>query len=251
MIKKLLYFLLILGLFSCQKEASFADSIILRHEKKEKLTFQKFNEGIGEEETGLIYIGKDTSTVEVKYYNTMIPAPPPPPGTEVKSNPKSYTKYFRGYFDRMKFSKTSISFDSLSENNVKIVIKPNDTIPKYTYNSETGTLKKYKAFPVFIKNISNRRLILPGLKNLPFAIFNDQQKWQMIWNDNAFICGNGWGVNYWEFEPNEIMIFSVNYLTGKDRGKFKITLFHNSSESFMMNYDKNILKKQRRYDEVK
>lgn len=251
MIKKLLYFTLILGLISCKKESSFADSIILHHEKNEKLTFQKFNEGIGEGETGLIYVGKDTSNVKVKYYNSMIPAPPPPPGTEVESKPARNAAYFHGYFERMKFSKTPISFDSLSQNNVKIVIKPNDTIPKYAYNSETGTLKKYKAFPVFIKNISNRKLILSGLKNLPLAILNDKQKWQMIWNDDALICGTGWGMHYWEFEPNEIMIFSVNYLTGKDRGKFKVTLFDSSSESFMMNYDKNILKVQRRYGEVK
>lgn len=248
--KKLLYLIFILGLISCKKE-SFADSITLHHKKNEKLTFQKFNEGIGEGETGLIYIGKETPNVEVKYYNSMIPAPPPPPGKVIESSPTHNTAYFHGNFERMKLTTTPISFDSLSENNVKIVIRPNDTIPKYTYNFETGILKKYKAFPVFIKNISSRKLILPYLKNLPLALFNHQQKWQMIWNDNAIICGTGWGMNYWELEPNEIMIFSVNYLTGKDRGKFKVILFDSSSESFMMNYDKNIVKEQRRYIDVK
>ena len=38
--------------------------------------------------------------------------------------------------------------------------------------TNSSFLKKYKAFPVFIKNISGRNLRLPELKNLPFAFLN-------------------------------------------------------------------------------
>ncbi|MBV8327108.1 hypothetical protein [Chryseobacterium sp.] len=248
--KKLFYLILILGLFSCKKEPSFADTITLHYKKNEKLSFQKFNEGIGESETGLIYIGKDPSNVEVKYYNSMVAPPPPPPGTEIKRNFNLHKEYFRPAFERMKFSYTPVRFDSLSEAHVKIIIKPKDTIPKYAYNSEIGVIKKYKAFPVFIKNISKRKLIFPEFKNLPLAIFNSQHKWQMIWNDNAFSCGAVWERDYWEFEPDEIMIFSVNYLTGADRGKFKISFGGTASEPFMMNYDRNTVKEQRNYIQV-
>ncbi|MCY0969002.1 hypothetical protein [Chryseobacterium wangxinyae] len=155
-------------LIGCKKEKSFADDIVLSFPKDEKLTFQQFNEGIGENGTGIIYIGKDTTNIEVKYFQSMIPAPPPPPGYELDSfdigKQKIMSSYFHDAFNRMKHSDKPVRFDSLSENNVKIVAKIKDTIPKYAYNYDTRTLKKYKAFPVFIKNISGRKLLLLNLK---------------------------------------------------------------------------------------
>ncbi|MCY0969003.1 hypothetical protein [Chryseobacterium wangxinyae] len=74
----------------------------------------------------------------------------------------------------------------------------------------------------------------------------------MIWNENAFICGDSrWQYHYWELNPNEIMVLSVNYLTGKDQGKFTIWTGNSSSDEFTMNYDKQIVKDQRNYFEVK
>jgi hypothetical protein len=166
--------ILIVFLISCKEEKSFADDIVLNFPKEKKLSFQKFNEGIGESGTGIIYIGKDTTKIDVKYFQSMIPALPPP---DYKLNSfddkrqKVISTYFHNEFSRMKYSEKPIAFDSLSENNIQIIAKTKDTIPKYAYNYDTQTIKKYKAFPVFIKNISGRKLRLSEFKNLPLAIF--------------------------------------------------------------------------------
>ena len=240
----------------CKEEKTFADDIVLSFPKDEKLTFQQFNEGIGESGTGIIYIGKDTSKINVQYFQSMIPPPPPPPGYELGSvdigKQKMMSSCFHDAFNRTKDSEKPVRFDSLSEKNVRIVAKIKDTIPKYAFNYDTQTLKKYKAFPIFIKNISGRKLILTEFKNLPLTVLNDKNKWQTIWNDNAFVCGNSrWQYHYWELNPDEIMVLSVNYLTGKNRGKFKIWTGNSSSDEFTMNYDKQIVKSQRNYFEVK
>ncbi|VXC42552.1 MULTISPECIES: hypothetical protein [Chryseobacterium] len=248
--------ILIVFLISCKEEKSFADDIVLSFPKDEKLTFQKFNEGIGESGSGIIYIGKDTTKIDVKYSKSMIAPPEPNPNYIISANElqreKELLKYFHPTFDRIKFSETPIDFDSFSNRNVKIEIKIQDTIPKYAYNYETGGIKKYKAFPVFIKNISGRKLCLSEFKNFPLAVLNDKNKWQTIWNDNAFICGDSrWQYRYWELNPDEIIVVSVNYLTGKSQGKFKIWTGSSSSDEFTMNYDKQIIKNQRHYFELK
>jgi hypothetical protein len=249
--------ILIVFLISCKEEKSFADDIVLNFPKEEKLSFQKLNEGIGESGTGIIYIGKDTTKIDVKYFQSMIPALPPPPDYNLNSfddkRQKVISTYFHDEFTRMKYSEKPIAFDSLSESNIQIIAKTKDTIPKYAYNYDTQTIKKYKAFPVFIKNISGRKLRFSEFKNLPLAIFNDKNKWQTIWNENSLGgCFAGWeNHHYWEFNPNEIMVISVNYLTGKNQGKFKIWTGSSSSDEFTMNYDKQIIKNQRHYFEVK
>lgn len=256
--KSFSFVLILVFLLGCKEEKTFADDIVLSFPKDEKMTFQQFNEGIGERGTGIIYIGKDTSTIDVKYFDSMIPAPPPPPGYKLDSinirNQKMFSKYFHDSFDRMKYSEKPIIFDSLSENNIKIIAKIKDTIPKYTFNYDNEKLKKYKSFPVFIKNISGRKLLLSDLKNLPIAFLNDKNKWQMLWNENSMggCLVDGWENHYyWEFQPDEIMVLSVNYLTGNSRGKFKIWSGNTSSNEFTMNYNKEILKNQRHYFEVK
>lgn len=252
--KKLLYLIFILGVISCKKE-SFTDSITLHYEKKENLTFQHFNEGLGESGTGIIYIGKETSSINVKYYKTMLAPPPPPPGFKIEQDSvRDYilSKYFYPSLDRITFSKKDIVYDSLSPENVKIIAKVQDTIPKYAYNFETKTLKKYKSFPVFIKNISGRTLILPEFKNLFPAILNDKKKWQLLKNDNALVCGDpSWNRIYWELGSDEIIVASVNFLPGKDKGEFKLSFGRATSEPFTMNYDKKIIKDQDVYFEIK
>lgn len=254
--KRFLLILIVL-LTACKEEKSFADDIVLSFPKDEKLTFQQFNEGIGESGTGIIYIGKDTANIEVKYFQSMIPAVPPPPGYELDSfdigKQKMMSSFFHDAFNLMKYSEKPVIFDSLSEKNVKIVARIKDTIPKYAYNYDTQTIKKYNAFPVFIKNISGRKLLLAEFKNFPLAFFNDKNKWQIIWNENSFEgCYMGWeNHHYWEFNPNEIMILSVPYLTGKNKGKFKIWTGSFTLDEFTMNYDKQIVKNQRKYIEIK
>ena len=143
------FLILIVFLISCKEEQSFADDIVLSFPKDEKLTFQKFNEGIGESGSGIIYIGKDTTKIDVKYNKSMIAPPEPNPNYIISADElqreKELLKYFHPTFDRIKFSETPIDFDSFSNRNVKIEIKIQDTIPKYAYNYETGGIKKYKA----------------------------------------------------------------------------------------------------------
>ena len=245
-------------LIGCKEEKTFADDIVLSFPKEDKLTFQQFNEGIGESGTGVIYIGKEIKKIDVKYFDSMIPAPPPPPGYKTDSinirNQKLFSKYFHDSFYRMKYSDKPIIFDSLSVNNVKIIAKTQDTIPKYAFNYENEQLKKFKAFPVFIKNISGRKLLLSDLKNLPLAFLNEKNKWQMIWNENSMgeCMVGGWENHYyWELLPDEIMVLSVNFLKGKQKGKFKIWSGNSFSNEFTMNYDEQVVKNQRFYYEVK
>jgi hypothetical protein len=254
--KTIFYYLPVLLLLNCTKEKSFADHIRLHYGTQEKLTFQNFNEGIDEAGSSIIYVGKEISAVDVKYYLGMTDPPPPPPGSHMESieakDKEILSAFFNTPFGRIKFSEKPITFDSLSEQNIKITYKINDTIPKYAYNLETGTVKKYKAFPVFVKNISGKKLILHEFKSLSLAVLNDQQKWQILSNDNALVCGDSrWLYRYWEFNPNEIMVLSVNFLEGKDKGKFKICLSDYCTEVFLMNYDKSIVEKQRNRFELK
>lgn len=246
--------ILIVFLISCKDEKTFADDIVLSFPKEEKLTFQEFNEATEEYEKSIMYVGKDTSIINVKYFRI----PPLPVASNYKlsssyiQKQKLISNCFNSPFDRMKYSNKSILFDSLSENNIEISIKIKDTIPHYAYNNQTKELKKYKAFPTFIKNISGKKLILPEFKNFPIAFLNKQNKWQIIRNDNFLILDNGnWKHRYWEFNPNEIMVFSVNFLDGKEKGKFKVLIGNTSSEEFEMNYAKKTIDYQRDINIVK
>ena len=246
--KSLFGFFILLFLIGCKEEKTFADDIVLSFPKNEQLTFQEFNEATEEFEKSIMYVGKDTSIINVKYFRI----PPLPLASNYKLD-SSYIKkqelissYFNGEFHRTKYSNKSIPFDSLSENNIEISIKIKDTIPHYAYNNQTKELKKYKAFPTFIKNISGKKLILHVFQNFQIAFLNKQNKWQIIRNDNFMRCCNdNWNHRYWEFYPNEIMVISVNFLTGKEKGKFKVWTGNTSSEEFEMNYDKKTIDYQR------
>lgn len=255
------YTLLLLLLFlNCKEKTSFADKIQLDYPKDEKLTFQEFNEGVGETETSILYIGDEKEVVPVKYYKDLLPPIPPPPNypftkEELKLIPirnKIFKKYFHeNIFPSIRINEAA-SFDSLSSNNIQIIIKQNDTIPKYAYNYEREELKRYKAFPIFIKNISDKTLKLPINKSLGLLVNNNENKWQLIWNDDAFVCGNPyWDRWYFELKPNQILIYSMNYMEGKSKGNFRIYLpFGLKSQVFEMKYDPEIIKKQKRIYEI-
>ena len=221
------------------------------------MKIQKFNEGIGESGTGIIYIGEEKKYIPLKYLESMVPAPPPPPSLEKIEIDPTKKKIFRDFFYSdskiIKILEKPVEFDSVTNKDIQIIIKNSDTIPKYAYNYETNQLKIYKAFPIFIKNISGRNLRFPELKNLPFTFLNNNNKWQILWNDNAFICGdNRWNYHYWDFKHNDILIMAVNYFDGKETGKFKVKFFNQiSSIPFEMNYNKELINKQRNYYEVK
>ena len=251
------FYLLFVSIFiiSCQ-EKTFADDITLVYPKNTKMKIQEFNEGIGESGTGIIYIGQEKKYIHLKYLKSMIPVPPPPPSLEKIENDSTKEKIFRDFFYSdskiIKISEKPVEFDSVTNKDIQIIIKYNDTIPKYAYNFETNQLKIYKAFPIFIKNISGKNLRFPEFKNLPFAFLNNNNKWQILWNDNASIGGDKrWNYFYWDFKPNDILIMAVNYFDGKETGKFKVDYFNQLSIPFEMKYDKDLINNQRRYYEVK
>ena len=81
-----------------------------------------------------------------------------------------------------------------------------------------------------------------------------EEKWQIIWNENSMgeCMVGGWENHYyWELLPDEIMVLSVNFLKGKQKGKFKIWSGNSFSNEFTMNYDEQVVKNQRFYYEVK
>lgn len=245
----------------CKEEKSFADDIVLSFPKEEKLTIQKFNEGLEEYSSSIIYIGKVKDTIPIKYYPSFYLAPPPLPGFNLKTKKeiedsitlsKIREKYFFPKFDRIKFSDHPIKFDSLTNDLLEIVAKPNDTIPHFVIDS-TRNIKAYKAFPVFVKNISGRKLKMV-VNNYPgTAIFNKNKKWQIIKNDNFYVCGDGMFVHkYWILNPDEIIIYSVNYFEGKQKMKFKVGLTPTfSSKEFEGNINPEIIKRQRNIYEIK
>lgn len=246
--------------FSCKKASTFAEQIELTYPKSDTLTYQKFNEGVGESGTSILYIGAEQKSIPIKYYRSTIDAPPPPPGykfskEELELNEKREKHLANIFYPKADFVKhlnQPVIYDTLSFKNIEIAVKPHDTIPKYAYNYETETVKKYKAFPVFIKNISEKTLKLSINKSLGIMVRNQNKKWELFWNDNAFVCGDPYYDRwYMELKPNEIMIYSINFLEGKDKADFKILLpFRLKSNTFKMNYDKRILNNQRNTYEI-
>lgn len=76
----------------------------------------------------------------------------------------------------------------------------------------------------------------------------------MLWNENSMggCLVGGWENHYyWELEPDEILVLSINFLTGKQKGKFKIWSGNSLSNEFTMNYEKQTVKNQSHYYEVK
>lgn len=175
---KTFYFLLIsFLLMSCSKEKTFADDIVLTFPKETKMKTQEFNEDSNEGGENLIYIGKIKSNIDVKYYENFISEPPPPPKEfESKENYLIIIKklndslenipnsHFRN--EEIEILQTKENFiDSLSNKNLQIAVKENDTIPLYKKDYDTKKIKAYYAFPVFIKNISDQILRIPATIN--------------------------------------------------------------------------------------
>lgn len=253
--------LIALLLVGCKKK-TFADEIVLTTNNKIDMKIQEFNEGIDEYGSSIIYIGKIQDSIPIKYYDSMFPPPPAPrPIGYIKTQKeindsiifnRMRDKYFHSEFDRLKFSDKPVKFDSLTHDLLEIVVKPNNTIPHYIFDSARN-IKAYQAFPVFIKNISGRKIILPENESLGTFVLNKKNKWQLIWNDNAFVCGDGtFNRRYWILNPDEIIIFSVNYLKGEMKTKFKVGLSDSFfSEEFKGTINPKLFEKQSRIFEVK
>lgn len=256
--KFLLFSLISLVLFSCKKEKTFADDIVLSFQKDEKLTIQKFNEDGNEQGTNLLYKGYDSGIVVVKYFENMMPEPPPPPS--INENKKKLSERINAFRDSLNHVKSPYFrneeieiletkeniYDSLSNKNISIIVKENDTIPLYKRDYGTKAIKKHKAFPVFIKNISTKTLRIPiEAKSVALYVLNDK-KFQYIRNSDYLICGMGSPTNpYFELNPNEILIYSFPHLEKGEKRKAKISFFKAKSKEFEISIADEIIKKQR------
>lgn len=256
--KFLLFSLISLVLFSCNKEKTFADDIVLSIQKDEKLTIQKLNEDGNELGTNLLYKGYDSSIVVVKYFENMMPEPLPPPS--INENEKKLSERINAFRDSLNHIKSPYFrneeieiletkenlYDSLSNKNISIIVKENDTIPLYKRDYGTKELKKHKAFPVFIKNISPKTLKIPiEAKSVALYVLNNKQ-FQYIRNSNYMICGAYAPIErFFELKPQEILIYSFPHLEKGEKRKAKISFFKAKSKEFEISIADKIIKKQR------
>lgn len=259
--KTLSFVLILLFLIGCKEEKTFADDIVLSFPKDTKMKIQEFNEDSNEGGENLIYIGKIKSNIEVKYYKNIISEPPPPP-TEFESQ-KDYlirlqklndslshikSEYFKNA--EIKIRETKDSFiDSLSNKNLEIIIKENDTIPLYKQDFYTKAIKKYSAFPIFIRNISDKILRIPTTINSnPFLYIFDNEAKAFFFTKNYsyWFCGTGTDYNsYFELKPNEILVYAYPYFKSGTKQKAKMKFYNASSKEFEISIDEKIIKNQR------
>lgn len=247
-------------MIGCKEGKTFADDIVLTFPKDTRMKTQEFNEDINEGGENLIYIGKIKSNIDVKYYENLLSPPPPPPdkfesekeySSRIKKIEDSLIKEKNAFFRNEEFpflySKNDDS-DSLSNKNLQIVVRANDTIPLYKRNFDTKVIKKYYAFPIFIKNISNKVLRIPtDSKSTALYIYEDNlDKFYFARNSNYMICGIVDGIySYIELKPNEILIYSYPYFKSGTKQKSKMKFYNASSKEFEISIDENILKNQR------
>ena len=172
-------------IISCQ-EKTFADDITLVYPKNTKMKIQEFNEDLDEFGTEIIYFGKHNKKIDVKYYENSCPPP-----IEINETEKSYI-HLLPYFRKQNLKQGETYYKEMSQElnskNLEIIVKVNDTIPLYKNNGFKNKLKKYKAFPVFIKNISSKTLKIPVTTIFSFLFFkNENNKWQSVRNSRYMI----------------------------------------------------------------
>lgn len=255
------FVLILLFLIGCKEEKTFADDIVLDFPKDTKMKIQEFDEDGNEGGENLIYIGKIRDNVEIKYYKNLIAEPPPPPKEFESKNDSlirikklndslSHIKneYFRN--DKIKIKETKESFiDSLSNKNLEIIIKENDTIPLYKQDFYTKAIKKYSAFPIFIKNISDKVLRIPTTINSNLFLYsfdNEAKAFFLTKNYSYWICGTGTDYTpYFELKPNDILIYAYPYFKSGTKQKAKMKFYNASSKEFEISIDDTTIKSQR------
>ena len=254
------FFLILTILFiGCKEEKTFADDIVLIFTKDEKLTIQEFNEDGNEAGTNLFYKGYDSGKVEIKYFKNIMPEPPPPPG--IDENEKKLSDRINTFRDSLKnvqspyfkneeieiFETKEDLYESLSNKNLAVTVKEKDTIPLYKRDYGTDKIKKHKAFPVFIKNISTKTLRIP-IDGPAVALYvSNNSQFQFIRNSNYTImnCLELPENPYFELKPNEILIYSFPHLKKGTKRKSKIVFFKASSKEFNISINEHIVKNQR------
>ena len=255
------FYLLFVSLFiiSCQ-EKTFADDITLVYPKKTKMKIQEFNEDGNLGGSNLIYVGKIIPKIDVSYYKSLIPIIPEPP--KMTENDKEYQNRIKKeidsihlsqkpYFKRnlLKYfsSKENEPIDSLTKKNLEIIVKQKDTIPIYKQDYISHQFKTFKAFPVFIKNISNKTLKIPTeSKGVAFYAFDNERKnFYYLRNSNYMICGMRTNFySYFELKPNEILIYAYPFFKKGKIHKAKVKFYDASSKEFNISIDEEIIKNQ-------
>ena len=256
------FYLLFISLFiiSCQ-EKTFADDITLVYPKNTQMKIQEFNEDGNLGGDNLIYVGKIIPKIDVIYYKSLIPIIPEPP--KMNENDKDYQKrinkivdsiylsqkpYFKRNLLKIHFSKENEPYDSLTNKNLQIIVKQKDTIPIYKQDYITHQFKTFKAFPVFIKNISNKTLKIPTeSKGVAFYAFdNDRKNFYYLRNSNYMICGTGINFyNYFELKSNEILVYAYPFFKKGKVHKAKLKFHDASSKEFNISIDDKIIEDQR------
>ncbi|KFC24381.1 hypothetical protein [Chryseobacterium sp. FH1] len=146
------------------------------------------------------------------------------------------------------YSKKDDFIDSLSNKNLQIIVKENDTIPLYKENYNTKAIKKYFSFPIFIKNISNKILRIPTeSKSTALYIYEDSlDRFYFARNSNYMICGMTGGIySYIELKPNEILVYAYPYFKSGTKQKAKMKFYNASSKEFEISIDDKIIQNQR------
>lgn len=247
-------------LIICCREKNFADDITLEFPKNTKMKIQEFNEDLDEMGSEIIYLGNRKNNIDVKYYIGIIP--PPPKIKKKGESENDYKKrmqnendsihniqkpYFRNQQIKLFYSK-NIPVDSINNKTIEVIANINDTIPLYKNNGFENKLKKYKAFPVFIKNISNKTLKIPTeSKGVAFYAFdNDRKNFYYLRNSNYMICGYGLENRpYFELKPNEILVYAYPFFKKGKIHKAKVKFYDASSKEFNISIDDKIIEDQR------
>lgn len=247
------YFLLLIVLLTgCNGEKNFADNITLNFPKDEKLIFQEFNDDLTHRGTSLIYIGEIRPHIDIKYYKYIIP-PVKIYENEVqdlktrKKFEDSIELVQQSFFrpEKIKILETNEVFtDPLNNKNLSVLVREKDTIPLYKQYYKTNEIKKYKAFPVIIKNISTKILKIPtDAKSVDLWILNNTQ-FRYVRNSNYILRGSGLQkISYFELKPNEILIYSCPYFKKGKHTKAKIEFGTAESKEFEISVDENIIRK--------
>lgn len=116
------------------------------------------------------------------------------------------------------------------------------------FPKDTKVIKKYFAFPVFIKNISDKILRIPTeSKRTALYIYEDNlDRFYFARNSNYMICGITGGIySYIELKPNEILVYAYPYFKSGTKQKAKMKFYNASSKEFEISIDDTTIKSQR------
>lgn len=244
--------ILIVLLTACKEEKNLTEDIVLDFPKDEKLTFQEFNEDLTHRGTSLIYIGQIRPQIVVKYYKYIMP--PVTPYNDDIQNSKTRKKIEdsielsqQSFFktEKIKILETNEVFAaSLNSKNLSILVREKDTIPLYKQYYKTNEIKRYKAFPVIIKNISTKVLKIPtDAKSVDLWILNNTQ-FRYVRNSNYIFRGSELQkISYFELKPDEILIYSCPYFKKGEKRKAKIKFGTAESNEIEISVDENIIRK--------